>query len=126
MRKGLSMSNNNYTSVVSVLHVSDFGEAIGWYSKWLGRKPDVTPDENIAEWQLADNAWIQVSEAPTPGVVGKSTVVCGVRDLDKQRATCESAGVAVGETQDYGFIRLADTTDPAGNKVVFVQEIPQE
>ena len=119
------MSDNNYSSVVSVLPVSDHGKAVEWYSKWLGRGPDVSPDEGVAEWKLAENAWIQVTAAPTPDAAGKSTVVCGVRDLDKQRAVCERVGVTVGETQDYGFIKLADIVDPAGNKVMFVQETPE-
>lgn len=119
------MSKNNYTSVISVLHVNDFEEAVNWYSKWLGRGPDVTPDEGIGEWKLADNAWIQVSVAPDPSVAGKGTVVCGVVDLEVQCSTCQKAGVSLGETQDYGFIKLADTSDPAGNTIVFVQEVEQ-
>ena len=119
------MSENNFTSVISVLHVNDFEEAIGWYSNWLGRAPDITPDEGIAEWTLAENAWIQVSVAPDPSVAGKATVVCGVHDLEVQCATCKKVGVSVGETQDYGFIKLADTTDPAGNSILFVQEMKQ-
>jgi catechol 2,3-dioxygenase-like lactoylglutathione lyase family enzyme len=117
------MSTNNYTSVFSVLHVSDYDEAIAWYSKWLGRAPDVTPTEGIAEWKLAENAWIQVSVAPDPSVVGKGYVVCGVVDLERQCSVCQKVGVSVGETEDYGFIKLANTNDPAGNTIVFVQEI---
>ncbi len=119
------MAKSNYSNVVCVLYVGDYSEAVGWYEKWLGRAPDVTPDEGIAEWQLAENAWIQVSVAPDPGLVGKSTVVCGVIDLDEQCASCQSAGVTLSDTEDYGFIKLANATDPAGNTVVFVQEVEQ-
>jgi len=62
------MSNNNFTSLVSVLHVSDFDEAVEWYAKWLGRKPDITPDEGVAEWQLVENALIQVSVTDDPSL----------------------------------------------------------
>lgn len=117
------MSNNNFTSVVSVLHVNDFDGAVEWYAKWLGRKPDVTPDEGIAEWQLAENAWIQVSVAPDPSLAGKSFVVCGVHNIEAQRAVCQDAGVTASETQDLGFIKLAQVSDPAGNTVMFVQEM---
>lgn len=119
------MSNSNFSSVVSVLHVEDHAAAVEWYEKWIGREPDVTPDEGVAEWQLAENAWIQVSIAPDSALVGKSSVVCGVHDIELQRSACESAGVSVDETQDYGFIKLASSTDPAGNSVVFVQEVEQ-
>ena len=117
------MSNNNFTSVFSVLHVVDFAGAVEWYAKWLGRKPDVTPYEGIAEWKLAENAWIQVSVAPDPSLAGKSFVVCGVNDVEVQRAVCQDAGVTASETQDLGFIKLAQVCDPAGNTVVFVQEM---
>ncbi|OQS35608.1 hypothetical protein B0T40_12785 [Chromobacterium haemolyticum] len=117
------MSNNNFTSVVSVLHVNDFDGAVEWYAKWLGRKPDVTPYEEVAEWRLAENAWIQVSLAPDPSLAGKSCVVCGVRNIETQRAICQDAGVAASETQDLGFIKLAQVSDPAGNTVMFVQEM---
>lgn len=120
------MSNSNYSSVVSVLHVSDHAKAVEWYSRWLGREPDLTPDEGVAEWKIAENAWIQVAAAPSPDIAGKGTIVCGVHDLDKQRSTCEGTGVPLGETQDYGFIKLASLTDPSGNTVMFVQEVAQE
>lgn len=117
------MSNSNFTSVYSVLHVNDFDVAVEWYAKWLGRKPDLTPDEGVAEWQLAENAWIQVSVAPDPSLAGKSFVVCGVHDVEAQRKVCQDAGVSAGETQDFGFIKLAQINDPAGNTVAFVQEM---
>lgn len=117
------MSNNNFTSLFSVLHVNDFDEAVEWYAKWLGRKPDVTPDEGIAEWQLAGNAWIQVSIAPDPSFAGKSFVVCGVHNIETQRTVFQDAGISASEIQDLGFIKLAQVSDPAGNTVIFVQEM---
>ncbi|WP_310620520.1 VOC family protein [Flexibacterium corallicola] len=119
------MSENNFRSLVSVVHVADYAEAIEWYTKWLGREPDITPTEGVGEWQLTDNAWIQISVAPDPSLVGKSSVVCGVLDLEVQCRACQQAGVAIGETQDYGFIKLASVSDPAGNTVAFVQEVEQ-
>jgi len=117
------MSNNNFTSIVSVLHVSDFDEAVEWYAKWLGRKPDITPDEGIAEWQLVENALIQVSVTPDPSLAGKSFVVCCVRNIEAQKVVCQNADVTVSEIQDLGFIKLAQISDPAGNTVMFVQEM---
>jgi len=36
---------------------------------------------------------------------------------------CQNAGVTVSEIQDLGFIKLAQLSDPAGNTVMFVQEM---
>ena len=120
------MSESNLKNVVDVLPVVDHAAAVSWYEKWIGRGPDVEPMEGVAEWQLAENAWIQVSVDPEPA--GKSTVVVGVGDIDAQCSTCAAAGVTVGEINDYGFIKTAEAVDPAGNKVLFIQdvEMPEE
>ena len=114
------MPESNLASVVGVLPVTDHAEAVSWYQKWIGRAPDVEPMEGIAEWQLAENAWIQVTV--DPGSAGRSTVVVGVKDVDAQRSACAAADVAVGDVNDYGFVRTAEAADPAGNKILFVQE----
>jgi hypothetical protein len=116
------MSGSNLTSVVGVLPVTDYANAVKWYQKWIGRAPDVEPTEGIAEWQLVKNAWIQVSIDPA---AGRTTVVVGVKDIDAQRAACAAVNVAVGDVSDYGFIKTAEAVDPAGNKILFVQELPQ-
>jgi hypothetical protein len=114
------MSGSNLTSVVGVLPVTDHAKAVTWYQRWIGRAPDVEPMEGIAEWQLAENAWIQV--AVDPASAGGTTVVVGVTDIDAQRAACAAAEVEVGDVNDYGFVKTAEAVDPAGNKILFVQE----
>lgn len=114
---------SNFTNVVGVLPVTDHAEAVAWYEKWIGRGPDVKPMDGVAEWQLAENAWIQV--AANDEASGGSSVVVGVADIGKQCSDCAAAGVEVGEVNDYGFIKLAEAVDPAGNKIIFVQEVQQ-
>jgi predicted enzyme related to lactoylglutathione lyase len=108
-------------NVVGVLPVADFDAAISWYAKLLGRDPDLEPDEGVAEWQIAENAWIQVSA--NPEFAGKTAIVIGVDDIEAHVADCEKAGIATGEIIDYGVVKLINTTDPAGNTVTFVQTI---
>ena len=117
------MADNNFTSIFSVLHVNDLGAAVDWYARWIGRQPDAAPNEDIAEWKLAENAWIQVSAAPDPSLSGQSFVVCGVRNIEIQRADCHKAGVISTEIENLGFVRLCQIKDPAGNTIVFVQEM---
>lgn len=107
-------------SVVGVVPVTDHAKAVTWYRKWIGRAPDVEPVEGVAEWQLVENAWIQVTLDPESA--GRTTVVVGVEDLDAQRAACAAVDVAVGDVSDYGVVRTAEAVDPAGNKILFVQE----
>lgn len=117
------MSESNLANVVAVLPVTDHGKAVMWYQKWIGRAPDVEPMEGISEWKLAENAWIQVTVDPESA--GRTTAVVGVKDIDVQRSACAAVEVAVGDVSDYGFIKTAEAVDPAGNKILFVQEVPQ-
>lgn len=117
------MSASNIASVVGVLPVTDHATAVKWYQKWIGRVPDVEPMEGVAEWQLAENAWIQVSVDPEPA--GRTTVVVGVKDIEAQHSACAAAGIAMGDISDYGVVKTSEAVDPAGNKILFVQEMPQ-
>jgi predicted enzyme related to lactoylglutathione lyase len=117
------MSESNLQNVVAVLPVADHAAAVSWYQKWIGRAPDVEPIEGVAEWRIADKAWIQVAADPEPA--GRTRVVIGVDDIDTQRSTCEAGGVTVGDVTDLGFIKMAEAVDPAGNTILFVQEVEQ-
>ena len=119
------MPTTNISNVVTVVPVENHREAVGWYTNLLGREADLVPAEGVAEWQLADNAWLQVGIDPERA--GNTTVIIGVHDLDAQRSSSEEAGVPLGEVFEIpGIIRLAETVDPEGNKVVFVQDISGE
>ncbi|KXP02259.1 glyoxalase/bleomycin resistance/dioxygenase family protein [Tsukamurella tyrosinosolvens] len=109
------------TSVIAVLPVTDFDGALTWYATWIGRRPDVEPAEGVAEWRVAENAWIQVTAEPEAS--GRTNVVIGVADLEAQRARCLAAGTPWGEVNDYGVVRTADAVDPAGNTITFAEEV---
>jgi len=108
-------------NVIGVLPVTDHRAAISWYTTLLGRGPDVEPDEGVSEWQIAENAWIQVSADPASA--GRTTVVIGVSDVEAQVDACRAGGVETAEIEDYGFIKMSSVTDPAGNTVMFVQDL---
>lgn len=114
---------SGFTNVVAVLPVADHAEALAWYRRWIGRDPDVEPMEGAAEWQLAEHAWIQVYNMPD--AAGRTTVVVGVEDIDAHVNKLAEVGVTCGAIQDYGFIKLSELSDPAGNKINFVWENPR-
>ena len=116
------MSTSNVSSVVAVVPVGDHPRSTGWYAKLLGRQADLVPMEDVAEWQLADRAWLQVTTDPERA--GSTTVIIGVADIQVQRKLCAKADVPLGETVEYpDIIKMAETLDPDGNKIVFVQDI---
>ena len=116
------MPTNNINSVISVIPVKNFETALAWYKRLFGRDPDVVPMEGIAEWQLVENAWIQVGTDPDRA--GTTTVVIGVSDIEEQRKSCLDANLLVSEIEEYPeIIKMAEVTDPEGNKISFVQDI---
>jgi len=116
------MSTQNINSVISVIPVKNFDLALEWYRKLFERDPDVVPMEGIAEWQLVENAWIQVSIDPERA--GSTTVVICVDDVESQCKVCLDANFPVGEIVEYPeIIKMTEIIDPDGNKIAFVQDI---
>ncbi len=116
------MSSANIMNVVAVVPVEDHARSTAWYAKLLGREADLVPMEEVAEWQLADNAWLQVGTDPERA--GKTTVIIGVVDIQVQHRLCTKADMPVGEIVEYpNVIKMTETLDPDGNKVVFVQDV---
>ena len=119
------MSIEGLDSVIAVAPVTNQVTAVNWYQRLLGREPDVVPTDDVAEWQLADKAWLQVGTDPDRA--GGTTVVLVVSDIDAQRAACAEADVALGEVVEYpGIVKMVDAVDPDGNKVTFVQDLSGE
>ena len=113
---------SSINSLVAVIPVKNFDKASTWYATLLGREADLVPVEEVAEWQLAEGAWLQVSTDPDRA--GGTTVVIGVDDIEQQRRLCEDAGIMLSDVQEYpGVIKMAEVCDPDGNKVSFVEDI---
>lgn len=111
------------SSLVSVLNVSDYTVALTWYSAWLG-EPDETPMDGMAEWRIADNAWLQLDAIAE--TVKLSAAIIGVDDLAACRTALLEAGIAVGEIQDWEVVLSCDLHDPDGNKISLAQIISQQ
>ncbi len=119
------MSNSNIVSVIAVVPVNDQNIGVEWYKTVLGQEADVIPMETVAEWQLAGNAWLQVTVDPDRA--GNASVIIGVNDLETQCKVLSEAGVAHGEIVEYPeIIKMVEVMDPDGNKVAFVQDISDQ
>ncbi len=103
--------------LVSVVGVSDFQTALAWYGKWLG-EPDEMPAENIAEWLVAEYAWLQLDGSKTPG---SDAVVITVENIASCREALIAAGIEAGEITDWEVVLTCDLKDPDGNRISLAQ-----
>lgn len=108
--------------ICAVVAASDYDRALAWYTRILGRRPDLEPIERVAEWQLTETAWLQLIEDADRA--GRSAVRFGVDDLAAQTAALAAAGVAVGEpVMIADLVRVLDVLDSEGNEVSWVEDI---
>lgn len=111
-----------FNDVAAVVATRDFAAGRSWYSELIGRGPDLEPIEGVAEWQIAETAWLQLMEDPARA--GRSAVRIGVDDLDAQIAELSALGIGTGEVVVIaGLVKVVDIVDPDGNEVSFVQDL---
>ncbi len=48
------------TNALAGIAVFNIDESLAWYQQLLGRPPDRTPQETVAEWEFANGCGIQV------------------------------------------------------------------
>ena len=109
-------------SVLAGLSVSDIGKSVAWYSRFLGRGPDLEPVEGVAEWVLAAGATLQLVERP--GSAGDSFTRLEVADLDEAVRLLRDRGFSPADAGSFeGVVRYADDADPSGNEVSVVEAL---
>jgi predicted enzyme related to lactoylglutathione lyase len=114
-----------FNDIAAVVATKDYGAARAWYSRVIGREPDLEPVEGVAEWQITATAWLQlITDAERAGT---SAVRIGVDDLDAQIAELADAGIEAGEPVVIAdMVTVVDVNDPDGNEVSFVAEISKD
>jgi catechol 2,3-dioxygenase-like lactoylglutathione lyase family enzyme len=115
------MPMNDISAVVAT---RDYATARAWYSRILGREPDLEPIDGVAEWQITATAWLQLIEDANRA--GKSAVRFGVSELAAQIAELNDADIATGEPVVIAdMVAVVDIADADGNEVSFVEDIAE-
>jgi catechol 2,3-dioxygenase-like lactoylglutathione lyase family enzyme len=110
--------------IVAVVATRDYAAARAWYTRILGREPELEPIDRVAEWQITATAWLQLVEDADRA--GKSAVRLGVSDLAAQIAELNDAGIATGEPVVIAdVVTVVDVADLDGNEVSFVEDISE-
>jgi len=99
--------------------VGDLTSAIGWYAKLLGRKPDLQPMKEVAEWEFAGGGWIQVFQ--DSGRAGASSVTLVETDVEARIADLKAKGIPIKSASSGESVAIAIIADPDGNQIVFAQ-----
>jgi len=71
-------------------------------------------------WRIADSAWLYV--VYDPGRAGEGLVTLAVANLDETIAAIEQRGLSAAARETIeGAGRKVEITDPAGNRITFVE-----
>jgi hypothetical protein len=96
--------------------VAELGSAIDWWERFLGRPPDMTPNESERTWQLTDDGWIYVVEDRQRAGNGLATLI--VDDLDARIGELDERGIETGEVERLNEnTRTLMLADPDGNRI---------
>ena len=111
--------------VAAVVATRDFSAARSWYSRLIGREPDLEPIDRVAEWQITATAWLQLIEDSDRA--GRSAVRLGVDSVAAQVAELTEMSIGTREPVVVaGVVAVLDITDPDGNEVSFVEDLSAE
>ncbi len=105
-----------FTSVA----VADLHSALEWYECFMGRQPDMIPNDNEVVWQLSGKAWLYViGDAQR---AGKTLITLIVDDLDGHVVEFNERGISFEFVEkDSKIYRRVAVTDPEGNTYQFTE-----
>ncbi|WP_104435160.1 VOC family protein [Kineococcus xinjiangensis] len=107
-----------------LVRTGDGPDAVAWYSRLLGRGPDVSPLADLHEWELVPGAWLQVATGAAGVTPSSFRVRFGVADLTAAITAARDLGVAVKDPEVLpGTVAWTDLSDPWGNPLGLFQEL---
>jgi|GEM_PF-1042554 len=104
--------------------VSDLEKSRAWYSRLLGKGPDLEPFPGNVEFRVG-RAWLQIVK----GEVQPSSwnLQLEVRDLSRERERLREAGVEAAEIKTVpNVISYFGIKDPDGNPLLFFQVLTSD
>jgi hypothetical protein len=108
------------TALFAALHVADIGAARSFYTRMMGREPDLVPNDVEACWTVTDTGWIYVLEDAERAGTSLATVL--VDDLPGHVAQLDARGIEHGPVEPNGAgVQTLWVTDPDGNRLQFGQ-----
>jgi hypothetical protein len=106
------------------VRVSNIKEGQIWYETLLNKKPDFTPHDGFAEWELIPGCWLQVAEGTLTD--GNGPLRLGITNLEAERDRLVKAlKIDRFEIQSRPEVpvKWGTFTDPWGNRLGFFEYI---
>jgi hypothetical protein len=98
--------------------VRDYGAALVWYERLLGRPPAFFPNDAEAVWELAEHRYMYIEHLPERAGHALHTVF--VDDFDVRVARIADRGLEPAKQETYSNgVRKATYVDPDGNEIGF-------
>jgi len=111
-------------AVTFLVRTGEGPDAVDWYRRLLGRGPDVSPLDDLHEWEVVPGAWLQVATGAEGVAPASFRVRFGVADLEGAVATLRADGTAVEDPEVLpGVVAWTDLEDPWGNPLGLFQEL---
>ena len=107
------------TNLYAGVPVADLNASIDWYTRLLGRPPDMRAGDEIL-WDLDEHATLFIE--PNAAHAGSGRITLGVVGLDAllERLGAEGIDHEPIETYSNG-VRHAKVPDPDGNAIAFAE-----
>jgi catechol 2,3-dioxygenase-like lactoylglutathione lyase family enzyme len=106
------------TNLFAGVPVSDLDAGIDWYTRFLGRPPDMHAGEEIL-WDIDEHATLFIE--PNPEQAGAGRITLGVVALDALLEHLAAEGIAHEPIETYSNgVRHVKVPDPDGNAIAFV------
>lgn len=102
------------------VRVANIEEGQKWYETLLNKKPDFTPHEGFAEWELIPGCWLQVAEGTLSE--GNGPLRLGVTNIEAERDRLIEV-LKINRFEIHSRpevpVKWGTFTDPWGNRLGF-------
>ena len=109
---------SQFTNLITVFPVKDVETSLAWYRRWQG-EPDSIPMEGIAEYQVTETAWLQLTQEEG----NPTSLILGVDDINKVREELVNKGLEPSDIMDWEVVLTCQIEDPDGHTISFAQEV---
>ena len=116
--KRSSHMKSQFTNLITVFPVKDVETSLAWYRRWLG-EPDSIPMEGLAEYQVTETAWLQLTQEEG----NPTSLILGVDDINKVREDLVNKGLEPSDIMDWEVVLTCQIEDPDGHTISFAQEV---